>query len=302
MYVGSSGSSADVPKVSKKSRTSSVGMEPGNNSTLQQDGCDRGRTVANALPSSEHTTGSRQDRGPSEAMANGVCGAGNGPEGGGGDDDDPGSGDDENGRSDRRNPGWSGAHRRSQPAKLYGVPSGKIPSGGNGGGNGGGGHDGGDGPHNEVWKTIPCGPGVSKFLVLLEARLRRHNWSNERIWRALGHVRDNWLIPVNVDSGVWNSEHSNQTSQLVNRLQHTNTAFKVQASVDSVHKIPDVKEAFAVLADTLAKGKRRALSKKVIMRFFSLIDDLNGNVMVGNFRLTIRGLTALLQWRSMYVL
>ena len=104
---------------------------------------------------------------------------------------------------------------------------------------------------------------------------------------------------MNIESGLFNSEYSSQASQVVNRLQNTSSIFKVGTAIDTILKIKDVKDAFEALADALAEGKRTALSKKIIMRFFSLIDDHNGNAMVANFRLTLEGLTALLKGRDM---
>ena len=123
---------------------------------------------------------------------------------------------------------------------------------------------------------------MRRFLSLLEAQLIKEQWSKDLIWRALVHVKDQWVFPSSVDASLWNIEHSSQASQLTNRLQQFNGSFKVQAAVDAALKEKVVKDAFTVIAEMLASRRKKAMSPKVMMRLMALIDDMNGSVYVGN--------------------
>lgn len=109
------------------------------------------------------------------------------------------------------------------------------------------------------------------------------------------HVRDQWVFPVIVNAALLNAEHASQVSQVANLLQQGTSTCKSQSAVGSALKIPSVKEAFVVLAKMLSARKKQALSKKVFMSFLALLDDMNGNVYVGSFRLTLMGLEVLLE-------
>ena len=140
---------------------------------------------------------------------------------------------------------------------------------------------------------------VRRFLALLEAQLVKERWRKTLIWRALVHVKDQWVFPSSVDVALWNAEHASQASQLANRLQQLSGSFKVQAAVDSALKDKVVKDAFTVIAEMLSSRRKKALSPKAMMRFMTLLDDMNGSVFVGNFRSTLTRLTLLLENSNM---
>ena len=124
---------------------------------------------------------------------------------------------------------------------------------------------------------------MCRFLVLVEVHLVKQYWSKAIIWKALVHVRDQWVFPRTVNAALWNAEHASQASQVANRLHQLNGTFKVQAAVDTALKNEVIEEALTLLAKMLSSRKKKAMSKKVIMRFMALLDDMNGNVFVGNF-------------------
>ena len=212
-------------------------------------------------------------------VGGGSVGGNDGPDGDGG---NGGSGDSHNGSN-----GSSDSSHGNR--KSAGDPD------GSGGDSGGGNSD----PPRNVWESIPGENGMRRFLALLEAQLVKEKWSKIHIWRALVHVKDQWVFPRSVDAALWNIEHSSQASQLTNRLQSVNGSFKVQLAVDSALKEKVVKDAFTITAEMLASRRKKALSPKLMMRLMALLDDMNGSVHVGNFRSTIAGLTSMLKNANM---
>ena len=191
--------------------------------------------------------------------------------------------------------GGSNKESNDSSGSSHGSSKGGNDPDGSGGDSGGGSSE----TPRKVWETIPGEGVMRRFLALLEAQLVKEKWSENLIWRALVHVKAHWSFPSNVDASLWNIEHASQTSQLTNRLQQGNGSFKVQSAVDSALKEKVVKEAFTIIAEMLAKRKKKALAPKVIMQLMALLDDMNGNMYVGKFRGTVLGLTSLLQNSNM---
>ena len=69
---------------------------------------------------------------------------------------------------------------------------------GSGGDNGGGSSD----PPHKVWESIPGEDVMRRFLSLLEAQLVKEQWSKDLIWRALVHVKNQWVFPSSVDASL----------------------------------------------------------------------------------------------------
>ena len=67
---------------------------------------------------------------------------------------------------------------------------------GSGDPDGGGGDDGGSSTSShKVWESIPGENVLRRFLSLLEAQLIKEQWSKDLIWRALVHVKNQWVFP-----------------------------------------------------------------------------------------------------------
>ena len=96
-------------------------------------------------------------------------------------------------------------------------------------------------------------------------------------------------FPRAVNAALWNAEHASQASQVANRFHQLNGTFKVQVAVDTALKNEVIKEAFTVLAKMLSSRKKKAMSKKVIMRFMALLDDMHGNVFFWQFSSHLNG-------------
>ena len=67
---------------------------------------------------------------------------------------------------------------------------------GSGDPDGGGGDDvGSSTSSHKVWESIPGENVLRRFLSLLEAQLIKEQWSKDLIWRALVHVKNQWVFP-----------------------------------------------------------------------------------------------------------